>query len=161
MVYDVQTGGRLAVTLYHCGVSSASLVSSYPAEKLGQGEGPPGTSAPWEASWFRIRGAFLPLSCSGWLQHSRCPLDRMEGAKETQARAGELLVSRESFQAYLARAWHWEQGHAYQGWRQAVVGSSTRDGLAPLTWPQLSPFQEPPSLTGNNCVATQGSQTEA
>lgn len=39
MVYDVQTGGRLAITLYPCGVSSTSLVSGYPAEKLGQGEG--------------------------------------------------------------------------------------------------------------------------
>lgn len=121
----------------------------------------PGTSAPWEASWFRIRGVFLPLSCSGWCQPSRCPLDGMRGAKGTQPRAGELLVSRESFQAHLALGWHLEQAHAHQGWRQAVVGSSTCDGLAPLTWPQLSPFQEPPSLTGNDCVATQGSQTEA
>lgn len=39
-------------------------------------------------------------------------------------------------------------------------GLYTCGGLAPLTGPQLRPFQELPSLTGNNCVAVHGSQTE-
>lgn len=30
--------------------------------------------------------------------------------------------------------------------RQAGMGSSTRDGLIPLSWPWLSPFQKPFSL---------------
>lgn len=37
--------------------------------------------------------------------------------------------------------------------RQAGVGSSACGSLIPLSWPWLSPFQKPFSLTGNNCVA--------
>lgn len=94
----------------------------------------PGTSAPWEASWFRIRGVFLPLSCSGWCQPSRCPLDGMRGAKGTQPRAGELLVSGESFQAHLALVWHLEQA------------TLTRDG--DRLWWALAPVMALPLSLG-------------
>lgn len=42
--------------------------------------------------------------------------------------------------------------------RSSGMETEAGSGLAPLTCPQLSPFQEPRSLTGNNCVAVQASQ---